>query len=48
VRSPALLFAGLAYDEPKYLDLWKRLEANPTNEEVIRNVPLRQPLLWVD
>jgi hypothetical protein len=48
VRSPALLFAGLAYDEPKYLDLWKRLEANPTNEEVIRNVPLRQPLLWVE
>ena len=48
VQSPALLFAGLAYDEPKYLELWKRLEANPTNEEVIRNVPLRQPLLWVE
>jgi hypothetical protein len=48
VRSPALLFAGLAYDEPKYLELWKRLEPNPTNEEVIRNVPLRQPVLWVD
>jgi len=48
VRSPALLFAGLAYNEPKYLELWKRLEASPTNEEVIRNVPLRQPLLWMD
>jgi hypothetical protein len=47
VRSPALLFAGLAYDEPEYLDLWKTLEANPTNEEVLRNLPIRQPLLWV-
>jgi hypothetical protein len=48
VRSPALLFAGLAYNEPKYLTLWKTSEANPTNEEVIRNLPLRQPILWVE
>jgi len=48
VRSPALIFAGIAYGEPKYLELWKSLEANPTNEEVLRNLPLRQALLWVD
>ncbi|HEY7119704.1 MAG TPA: alginate lyase family protein [Tepidisphaeraceae bacterium] len=48
VRSPALLFAGMAYHEPKYVELWKGLEANPTNEEVIRNLPLRQPVLWVE
>jgi len=48
VRSPALLFAAVAYKEPAYFDLWKTLEANPTNEEVIRNLPLRQPVLWVD
>ena len=47
VRSPALLFAALAYDEPKYIDLWKTLEPNPTNEEVLRNLPIRQPLLWI-
>jgi hypothetical protein len=46
VRSPSLLFAGLAYKEPKYLTLWKTLEANPTNEEVLRNLPVRQPVLW--
>jgi hypothetical protein len=46
VRSPCLLFAGLAYREPKYLETWKALEANPTNEEVIRNLPIRQPVLW--
>jgi hypothetical protein len=48
VRSPALLFAGLAYGDAGALALWKTLEANPTNEEVIRNVPLRQPVLWVE
>jgi hypothetical protein len=48
VRSPALLFAGVAFNDPKYLDLWKTLDANPTNEEVLRNLPIRQPILWVD
>jgi len=41
VRSPALLFAGLAFNDPQSIALWKTLEANPTNEEVIRNVPIR-------
>jgi hypothetical protein len=48
VRSPILLFSGVAYREPKYLELWKSLEATPTNEEVIRNLPIRHPLLWVE
>ncbi|HZZ29224.1 MAG TPA: alginate lyase family protein [Pirellulales bacterium] len=48
VRSPFLLFGGLAFHEPKYLELWKTLEADPTNAEVIRNLPIRHPLLWID
>jgi len=48
VRSPSLLFSGLAYKNPNYLDLWKSLDANPTNEEVLRNLPIRQPILWVE
>jgi len=48
VRSPVLLFGGIAYDQKKYLDTWKSLEANPTNEEVLRNLPIRQPILWVN
>jgi hypothetical protein len=47
VRQPHLLFAGLALREPAYLDLWKRLPADPTDPEVRRNVPITQPLLWV-
>lgn len=47
VRQPSLLFAGLALDRPEYLALWRRLDPDPTVEEVLRNWPVRQPLLWV-
>ncbi|MBS1858092.1 MAG: alginate lyase family protein [Acidobacteria bacterium] len=47
VRQPCLLFAGLALDHAAYLDLWKRLNPDPAVEEVIRNFPVRQPVLWV-
>ena len=47
VRQPSLLFAGLALDRPEYLALWRRLDPDPTVEEVLRNFPVRQPLLWI-
>jgi hypothetical protein len=47
VRSPGLLFAGLAFKEQRYLELWKRLNPASTDKEIVRNYPIRQPLLWV-
>lgn len=47
VRNPALLFSGLAYDQQKYIALWKTLNPDPVVPEVIRNFPIRQPLLWM-
>jgi hypothetical protein len=47
VRQPSLLFAGLAFGKPEYIRLWYRLDPDPTVEEVLRNYPVRQPLLWV-
>ncbi|ADV81171.1 alginate lyase family protein [Terriglobus saanensis] len=47
VRSPGLLFCGLACAKPEYLDLWKSLDPDPKNPEIIRNFPIRQPLLWM-
>jgi hypothetical protein len=47
VRSPGLLFSGIACHEQKYLDLWKELNPDPTDKEIVRNYPIRQPLLWV-
>ena len=46
-QEPSLLFAGLAYHDRRYLDLWERL-ANPTNQEVRRNLAIRQPVLWLN
>jgi hypothetical protein len=47
VRSPGLLFSGVAFHQQKYIDLWKILNPDPTDKEIIRNFPIRQPLLWV-
>jgi hypothetical protein len=47
VRSPGLLFAGLACRREEYITLWKTLNPDPTDKEIIRNYPIRQPLLWV-
>ena len=47
VRSPGLLFSGIAFHEQNYIDLWKTLNPDPTDKEIIRNYPIRQPLLWV-
>lgn len=47
-RQPSLLSAGLALDEPRYLDLWKRLKPDPTDPEVRRNIAITQPLLWLE
>jgi alpha-galactosidase len=46
-REPCLLFAGLALDENKYLELWEKLPADPVDPEVRRNIAITQPLLWV-
>jgi hypothetical protein len=46
-RVSSLLFAGIALNEQKYVGLWKTLDADPTIGEVQRNMPIRQPILWV-
>lgn len=47
VRSPGLLFAGIALHKQEYVNLWRTLNPDPTDKEIIRNYPIRQPLLWV-
>lgn len=47
-RRPMLLFAGLAFNEQIYIDMWKQLAPDPIDPEVQRNIPLTQPLLWVN
>lgn len=48
MRQGSLLFAGLAFEKPEYVELWKTLPADSDVEEVIRNFFIRQPVLWVN
>lgn len=47
MRQSSLLFAGLAFKTPEYLELWKSLPAESTVDEAIRNFFIRQPILWL-
>ena len=44
-RRPALLFAGRAFNQPQYVQLWQSLPA-VVPREVAASFPIRQPLLW--
>lgn len=48
VKHSAYLFGGLALDREAYLELWKSLSADFDKPEVVRNMPIRYPMLWVD
>jgi hypothetical protein len=47
VRQPFLLFGALAAGRKDWLELWEKLEPDPTVEEIRRNYPIRQPVLWL-
>jgi len=47
MRQASLLFSGIAFKRQDYLEVWQRLPADSTVEEVVRNFFIRQPILWV-
>ena len=47
VRHSALLFAAMAYNNPEYITTYLKLEPYPIHEEVIRNFPVRHPVIWI-
>ena len=48
VAQPSLVFGAVAYGNTNWLNTWKMLNHAPTDEEVIRNLPVRHPLLWLN
>ena len=46
VAQPFLVFGAAKFQQPHWLQTWKNLEHNPTTEEVIRNLPIRNPIIW--
>ena len=47
VAPVSLLFGSKATNNAGWFDTWKKLEHFPTNEEIIRNTPIRNPLIWI-
>jgi len=47
VAQPFLFLGAMAYGDAALLETWVGLDHSPTDNEVIRNLPLRYPLLWL-
>jgi len=48
VAQPSLVFGANAFNNKDWFETWKKLEHNPSVEEVIRNLPVRHPLIWLE
>lgn len=46
VAQPFLFFGAMAFDNKDWFDTWKKLPHAPTDAEVIRNLPVRNPIIW--
>jgi len=47
IAHPALVFSAEAFQNKDYLKLWIDLDHDPQEDEVIRNLPIRNPLIWL-
>jgi hypothetical protein len=47
IAHPFLLFGADAFDERTWFDLWVKLDHHPKVEEVVRNLPVRNPIIWL-
>ena len=48
IAHPFLLFGAEVYKNKYWNALWEKLDHFPENEEVIRNLPVRNPLIWLN
>ena len=48
VAQPFLFFGYKKYENKNWFKTWKKLEHFPNTEEVIRNLPIRNPLIWTE
>lgn len=47
VAQPFLVFGAAAYDDMDYYHMWEKLDHDPKEDEIIRNLPIRHPLIWM-
>lgn len=48
VRQSSLLFGGINLNNQEYLQVWKSLNGDYSTPEIVRNMPVKYPLLWIN
>jgi hypothetical protein len=48
VAQPFLVFGADAYHQQQWLNTWATLDHAPAEPEIIRNLPVRHPLIWIN
>ncbi|MBF9223858.1 alginate lyase family protein [Hymenobacter ruricola] len=48
VAQPFLVLGAVQLASPAWLATWQKLEHTPQVEEVVRNLPVRNPLIWLN
>ena len=48
VAHPFLIFGAAAFNQTEWFDLWAKLDHDPQVDEVLRNLPIRNPLIWME
>ncbi|TGE10645.1 alginate lyase [Hymenobacter fodinae] len=47
VAQPFLVLGAVQFGNPEWFATWQRLDHQPAVPEVVRNLPVRHPLLWL-
>ena len=47
VAHPFLIFGAVQTGNKNWLSIWSKSKHFPTTDEVVRNLPIRNPLLWI-
>lgn len=48
VAQPAFLFGAITFEQKDWFATWKRLEHQPKVQEVIRNLAIKNPIIWLE
>ncbi|GAB3910062.1 alginate lyase family protein [Larkinella knui] len=47
VAHPFLVVGAVAFGQTNWLTTWKKLDHHPQVDEVVRNLPIRNPVIWL-
>lgn len=48
VAHPSLVMGALVFNNKEWFETWRALDHDPPVEEVIRNLPIRNPAIWIN